>query len=149
MADWSTLEAEAAPIAQAGRRLIYRGGDGEALLATIRDAGTPQIHPINVGIVDGVLYAFIGPSGKRGDLEQDGRYALHTHLDPAAPDEFSLRGRASPVADVARRATVAAGWAFTVDDRYRLFALDIESAILGERGADEWPPRYRRWPPKD
>ena len=149
MATWGAIASEASMVAEAGRRLIYRGGDGEALLATVRGGGTPQIHPINVGIVDGVLYAFIGPSGKRGDLEQDGRYALHTHLDPTAPDEFSVRGRARLVDAEDVRELVASGWSFTVDETYRLFELDIESAILGERDADEWPPRYQRWPAKE
>jgi hypothetical protein len=43
------------------------------------------------------------------------------------------------------RDRVAAGWYFEVDDTYWLFELRIQSAILGERAADEWPPRYKRW----
>ena len=61
---------------------------------TVRGAELPRVHPINVGVVDGGLYAFLLPSPKRTDLERDGRFALHTHQDPAAPDEFSIRGRA-------------------------------------------------------
>jgi len=80
------------------------------------------IHPVNVGIVDGRLYVFvIARSPKRTDLETDGRYALHTHVDPAAPDEFSVRGRASLVTGAAVRARVGSGWAFGVDDGYALF----------------------------
>ena len=40
---------------------------------------------------------------------------------------------------------VASVWSFDVDDGYALFAFDIESAILGRRAADEWPPRYESW----
>lgn len=30
-------------------------------------------------------------------------------------------------------------------DTYALFALEIEVAVLGQRAADEWPPRCTRW----
>jgi hypothetical protein len=95
--------------------------------------------------MDGGLYVFLLPSAKRTDLEHDGRYAIHNHQDPAAPDEFSVRGRASVVTDQAVRARVADAWPFEVDDTYVLVELSVEHAILGLRGADEWPPRYRRW----
>ena len=88
----------------------------------------------------------IARSPKRGDLEADGRFALHTHQDPAAPSELALRGRARLVDDDGERARVADGWAFTIDDGYTLFELGIESALLGARAADEWPPRYTAWP---
>ncbi len=100
-----------------------------------------------MAIVDGRLYVFvIARSPKRGDLEADGRFALHTHQDPAAPSELALRGRARLVDEQAERARVADGWAFTIDDGYTLFELGIESALLGVRAADEWPPRYTAWP---
>lgn len=146
MASWRDLEAGAPAIAREGRRLIYARGDGEGLLATVRGSDSPpRIHPINVGIVDGELVAFLLDSAKRLDLERDGRFAIHTHQDPAAPDELSLRGRARVVTDAGGRARAAAAWPFEVDDSYELFAFDIGVAILGLRAADEWPPRYQRW----
>jgi hypothetical protein len=146
-ATWSELEAAAPDIATEGRRLLYARGDGEALLATVRGDDLPRIHPVNVAIVDGRLYVFvIAGSPKRRDLEGDGRFALHTHQDPAAPSELALRGRARRVSDEVERARVADGWAFTVDDGYTLFELAIETALLGTRAADEWPPRYTAWP---
>ena len=145
MVRWSDFETEAPELAAEGRRLLYARGDGEALLVTVRGNELPRIHPVNVGVVDGGLYVFLLPSAKRSDLEQDGRYALHTHQDPAAPDEFSVRGRAAVVGDQDVRARVADAWPFEVDDTYLLVELSVEHAILGLRGADEWPPRYRRW----
>jgi hypothetical protein len=147
MVSWAGLEAAAPAIAAEGRRLIYSRGDGEALLATVRGDDPPRIHPVNVAIVGGRLYAFIiVGSAKLRDLERDGRYALHTHVDPAAPSEFAVRGRAQVVDDEARRAEVAAGWSFDVDDSYRLFEFSIDTAILGSRSSpDEWPPRYASW----
>ena len=145
MVSWAEFEAAAPELAAEGRRLLYARGDGEALLVTVRGAELPRVHPINVGVVDDGLYAFLLPSPKRTDLEQDGRFALHAHQDPAAPDEFSIRGRATVVDDPAVRARVANAWFFEVDDTYLLVELDLEQAVLGLRGADEWPPRYSRW----
>ena len=147
MVDWAGFAAAAPEIAAEGRRLIYARGDGEALLATVRGDDLPRIHPVNVAIVGGKLYAFvIDGSAKRRDLASDGRYAIHTHQDPAAPSEVMLRGRARIVDHVGDRSEVAAGWAFEVDDTYTLFEFSIESALLGARPtADDWPPRYTSW----
>lgn len=146
MTTWAQFEAAAPDLAAAGRRLILRGDVGEMLLATVRGAEAPRIHPINVAIVDGRLYAFILASAKRTDLERDGRYALHTHQDPASPSEFMVRGRASLVESAAERSAAAAQWSFEVDDSYTLFEFSIYAALVGVRDtADDWPPVYARW----
>jgi hypothetical protein len=147
MATWAEFEVASPELATAGRRLIYRDGDGAALLATVRDGDVPRIHPVSVGVAEGHLYVFvIGRSPKRRDLEADGRYALHAHVNATAPSEFSLRGRASMVDDPIVRSQVAADWSFGVDDSYVLFELMINSALLGVRPtADDWPPRYTSW----
>lgn len=146
MVTWADFKAAAPDLAAEGRRLIYRGDHGEALLATVRADEPPRIHPISVGIVDDRLYAFINPSPKRRDLATDGRYALHTHPDPAAPREFSVRGRAVLIKAPDVRAAVEAAWSFEPDETYDLFEFSIESALLGIRdGPDEWPPRYTSW----
>jgi hypothetical protein len=145
MATWAELEAAAPELAETGRALLYRHGTGSGLLATVRDDAPPRIHPITVAIADGHLYAFILASSKRGDLERDGRYALHSHLDAAAPNEFALRGRAHAVGDPVRSA-VAREWAFEVDDGYELFEFSIDSALVGSRPtAEDWPPVYTVW----
>ena len=144
-AAWSDLVAAAPSIASAGQRVLYRTGEGAGLLATVRAEAPPRIHPVNVGVVDDGLYVFLLDSAKRRDLAEDGRYALHGHQDPADPTEFSVRGRARKVEAGPVRDRVASGWFFDVDDSYWLFELRIESVILGERAADEWPPRYARW----
>jgi hypothetical protein len=141
---WADFAAAAPALATAGARHLDRS-EGAALLATIRGAAPPRIHPVTVSIRDGGLYVFLLDSAKRRDLVEDGRYALHAHQDQAAPDEFSVRGRARLVPQGDERDRVASGWYFTVDDTYWLFELRIQSAILGERAADEWPPRYTRW----
>ena len=144
-APWSDFVAAAPEIADAGARQLDRA-NGAALLATVRGSETaPRIHPVTVGIVDGGLYVFLLDSAKRADLAEDGRFALHAHQDQAAPDEFSVRGRARLIGQGDLRDRVASGWFFGVDDTYWLFELRVQTAILGERGPDEWPPRYKRW----
>jgi len=146
MLTWADFKAAAPDLAAEGERLLDRDGIGQALLATVRGDEAPRIHPIYLAIVDDRLYAFILDSPKLRDLERDGRFALHTHQDPAAPSEFSLRGRAVLIRDDAVRSAVAAGWSFGVDESYRLVEFRIESALLGRRNsADEWPPRYSSW----
>jgi hypothetical protein len=145
LAGWADLQRESPTIAAAGRAILYRSGEGLGMLATVRADAPPRIHPVNVGIVGDGLYTFLLDSAKRRDLAEDGRFALHGHQDPTAPTEFSVRGRAALVPAGATRDAVAAGWFFDVDDTYWLFELRMASAVLGERAADEWPPRYTRW----
>jgi hypothetical protein len=145
MASWDEFAAAAPELAASGRALLERDGHGSGLLATVRGDLEPRIHPVTVGIFDGHLYTFVLASAKRRDLEGDGRYALHSHLDLQAPNEFMVRGRATLVGDPVRAAVVA-GWAFEVDDTYHLYELTIDSAVLGSRPtADDWPPRYTTW----
>jgi Pyridoxamine 5'-phosphate oxidase len=141
---WGDLAAVEPELAAAGARQLDRS-NGAALLATVRGDAAPRLHPVTVGIVGDGLFVFLLDSAKRRDLAEDGRYALHAHQDQAAPDEFSVRGRARLVPVGALRERVAAGWFFEVDDTYRLFELRVQSAILGERGPNEWPPQYKRW----
>jgi hypothetical protein len=141
---WADFAAAAPTIAAAGAGHLDRA-EGAALLATVRGDAPPRIHPVTVGIVGDGLYVFLLDSAKRKDLVEDGRFALHAHQDQAKPDEFSVRGRARLVPAGETRDTVASGWFFEVDDAYWLFELQVQSAILGERAADEWPPRYTRW----
>ena len=148
MATWEELAAASPEVAETGRRLLTRSGIGEALLATARAGGLLRIHPVYAEIVEGKLLTFVqAGSAKAGDLDSDDRFALHTHVDPASPDEFAVRGRAREVTADAMRERALAAWAFDAHgDGYRLFELDIEHALLGRRPtADDWPPVYTSW----
>jgi len=148
MATWDELADAAPDLASTGRSLLTRSGTGEALLATVRNDGLPRISPVYAEIVEGRLLTFVASSSaKAGDLTRDGRYALHTQIDPQAPDEFSTRGRAHLVDDPALRAAALAVWGFDASTGYDLFELDIERALLGRRATpDAWPPAYTAWP---
>ena len=147
MSGWDAFEKADPEMAEKGRALLYRRGDGEGLLATVGANGTPRIHPLNVGVKDGRLLVFVqGHSAKARDLEANAHYALHAHVDPAVPHEFMVRGEARLVTDAAVRQAAATDWFFTVPGTYPLYELLIEHALLGERdGANDWPPRYRSW----
>jgi hypothetical protein len=68
-------------------------------------------------------------------------------VDPAAPDEFLVRGRARRVDDPAIVAAAHAAWAFD-GTGYPLYELEIEHALLGRRPtAEDWPPVYTSWRP--
>ena len=149
MATWAEFEAAAPEMAARGRELIYRTGDGEGLLVTVRGDAPPRVHPVNAGIVDGHLYTFVqSKSAKRADLEPGRSLRAPCALRPKAPHEFQVRGRARAVNDDHVRAAVAADWFFDAKD-YPLFELLIEHALYGFRPtADDWPPVYTSWPPK-
>jgi hypothetical protein len=144
LATWGQFASAAPELADKGRRLLYRTGGGEALLATVRADAAPRIHPIAVAVVGEGLYGFILPSPKLRDLREDGRFALHAYPDAERPHEFQLRGRVRLV-DEATRATLAPDWSFTVGSA-PAFEFLIEDAVLGERDSrDDWPPLYTAW----
>lgn len=143
---WSAFEAAAPQLAAEGRALLTREGREGGFLVSVRRDAPPRIHPVSVGIVNGGLFVFVLPSAKRTDLEQDGRFAFHAHLDPQVPGEFSIRGRAVLVDDPSVRSTVTAVWPFEPDETYALFELRILTAVVGRRAsAEEWPPVYETW----
>ena len=147
MDSWGAFERAQPEMAEKGRALLYQRGDGEGFLSTVAANGTPRVHPLNVGVKDGRLLVFIqGHSAKARDLESNPHYALHAHMDPAAPHEFMVRGQTRLVTDEVWRQAAATDWFFTVSESYPLYELLIEHALLGERdSADDWPPRYRSW----
>lgn len=117
------------------------------MLATVSGRGLPRIHPVNVGIVDGRLLVFVQDwSAKTKDLQADGRYALHAMQDPAAPHEFSVRGRARLIEDPAARAKAIGVWPFTPGDDYPLFELEVEHALFRSRAnPHDWSQKYVSW----
>ena len=148
MANWDHFEHEAPELAERGRALLYRTGEGLALLATVRGGELPpRIHPINLEIVDGRLLTFIhDDSAKARDLVEDGRFAVHAHQDPEVPHEFQARGRARLLSNPDDRARAAAIWPFSTNETYLLFELALEHVLVGERpSANDWPPVYRSW----
>jgi pyridoxamine 5'-phosphate oxidase-like protein len=117
-------------MAEFGRALLYRLGDGIGFLATLRAAdGGPRVHPVCVTTAEGRLYLSIPRrSPKSADLRSDARFMLHAF--PADEDaEFSIRGSVRLVSGAEREAVAAAAtFATGVRDDEDVFALDIERA---------------------
>jgi len=100
---WADLEEARPELAAAGRALLYQYGLGLAFLGTVRFSdGGPRVFPIAPLLADGGLFAFIVRSFKRGDLHNDGRYALHTFPREEDEDAFYLSGRAELLTDINR-----------------------------------------------
>jgi hypothetical protein len=146
MATWAEFAERAPELADAGRSLFYQYGPGLGFLASVRPDGGPRLHPICPVIAAGGLYAFIIPSPKRGDLERDGRFALHSFPPESTDDEFYITGTASVVTDASVRAEVADAYHDEVRDEWQLFAFDIEVALFSRyRFRGDWPPAYKKW----
>ncbi len=150
MATWNEFETDAPDIAEAGKKLLYQFGVGLAFLATLRKDGAPRLHPVCPTVLDGHLYALIGPSPKRGDLKRDGRYALHTFPPVEVDDEFLVMGRATfiddkVIEDKVRNDCVSRGMTTTGDDLP--FEFRIESVMHAKYpgGHGTWPPKYSIW----
>lgn len=150
MASWGDLESAAPEIAAAGRKLLYQFGVGLAYLATVRKDGAPRLHPCCPTIVNGRLYALIGPSPKRGDLKRDGRYALHTFPCRDRDDEFLVMGRATLVADpklteAVRSDLISRGMKSSSDEIAFEFGIERVMHAKYPGGPGTWPPKYSIW----
>jgi hypothetical protein len=147
---WGRFAALAPDIAQAGRALLYQYGPGLAFLATVRPDGGPRMHPVCPVVVDEGLYVFVGnQTPKLGDLQRDGRYALHAMPPEQVDDEFYITGVATPAEDDPTRRQhvldvyLAQG---TTTQNDTLFELLIDHALHAKYGPrPSWPPTYTKW----
>lgn len=149
MATWSEFHAAAPVLASAIRDLVHQYGPGLGYLATVRSDGGPRVHPVSPVITEEALYCFILDSPKRRDLENDGRYALHSFPPEEADDEAYLSGRARPVTDPDRVRDLAR--AVRAEERvdWRLFEFTVEVAMLARHPASRYArpdrPEYHIW----
>lgn len=126
---WKDLENAAPELAAFG---LKRFEIGVAYLATVRQDGSPRVHPVTPIIGQGHLFLFMEPTSPKGhDLRRDGRYALHSAVsDPnGTSGEFISTGNAKFIVDPAMRSLASQLASYTPADRYILFELSIESAV--------------------
>jgi hypothetical protein len=150
MVTWSEFETDAPDMAEAGKKLLYQFGVGLGFLATLRKDGAPRLHPICPTVVDGRLYALIGPTPKLADLKRDGRYALHTFPAAEVDDEFLVMGRAKfiddpAIAEKVRTDLVARGMTSTNDETPFEFGIERVMHAKYPGGHGTWPPKYSIW----
>ena len=126
---WNDLENAAPDLAAFG---LKRFEIGVAYLATVRQDGSPRVHPVTPIIGQGHLFLFMEPTSPKGhDLRRDGRYALHSAVsDPnGTSGEFIITGKARFIVDPAKRSLASQLASYAPADRYILFELSIESAV--------------------
>lgn len=144
MTEWSSFEQTAPELAAfALARLAGR----VAYLATLRPDGAPRVHPVTPIIGGGRLFLFMEPTSPKGaDLRRDARFALHCGVEDTAGGggEVALNGRAVLVDDPQARAVAAAASSYAPQERYVLFALQLDSVLVVTYGAggsvrQRWP----------
>src|SRR5436190_21174470 len=134
MASWSEFAAAAPPLADAIHQLVHQYGPGLGYLATVRANGWPRVHPVSPVITEGGLYCFVIDSPKRRDLENNGRYALHSFPAEANDDEASVTGRARQVTDPAQLRHLAIKMRAEPRVDWRLYEFTIDTALLVRQG---------------
>jgi len=142
---WALFTGAAPALSEQVRALFEQYGQAFGYLATVRPDGGPRVHPISPVITEGGLFCFALPSPKRGDLERDGRYALHAYPAEHSDDEAYLAGQAVPVTDESRRARLARLHRAAPDVNWRLFELRIEVAMVTRRYGPGTPPEHQVW----
>ncbi|MCB0192059.1 MAG: pyridoxamine 5'-phosphate oxidase family protein [Anaerolineae bacterium] len=141
---WRVLEQENMELAEFGRaRLAGR----PAYLATVRQDGSPRVHPVTPIVGDGHLFIFMEPTSPKGhDLRRDGRYALHSSVEDTGGGggEFLITGQGHLIDDVKLRAVAVQYAAYAPKERYILFEMTIETAFSTTYDSDGTPIR-KRW----
>ena len=149
MITWTEFERQQPALAGAGRAMFYQHGIALGFLATVRKDGGPRVHPVCPVLSPAGLHVLILPGPKRGDLRRDGRYSLHTETfaPPREDDGFAVSGRATEVADRARRGIVRDqvladfGTLWPEFDELALFELSVASCLLTLTQPDEAFPK--------
>jgi hypothetical protein len=101
MVSWKKFSEGFPDLARLGQEQLFQYGVGLAFIATVREAGTPRLHPVCPVISQEKMYVFILPeSPKLRDLERTGYYAMQA-FPQAKPDsdEFYLTGKATRIND--------------------------------------------------
>ncbi len=151
---WKEFEQADPALAEAGSNQLFQYGVGLAFLATVRNDGSPRLHPVCPVLSDSNLYILVLPnSPKRWDLQRDGRFALQA-FPQARPDsdEFYLSGMAQLVDDPEKKGAVLADAKHHASPDEVPFELLIERAMLTTWqgfGTPEYHSRHTIWKAQD
>lgn len=146
--EWGDFASAAPELALAGRRLLAPRGEAPiGFLATVGvDVHLAPVCPIFSG--RGVYLSVAAGSPKRGDLDRDGRFALHAFLG-SSDEEFRITGRGVLVSDETERARVHAAIEFgAFDNSDPIYRLSVERALWGyweNAGQPNTRPVRRTW----
>jgi hypothetical protein len=110
-----------------------RLSSGVAYLATVREDGSPRVHPVTPIVGEGRLMLYMEPTSPKGkDLQRDGRYQLHCAVENSGggEGEFYITGRARVVSpDEKEMWELAQRVGYTPKPQYVLFEFSVESAF--------------------
>jgi hypothetical protein len=145
MKSWGEFAAAEPALASFGAERLT--AHPPAYLATVREDGTPRVHPVTPVVTADGLFVFMESTSPKGrDLRERGRYALHNGVPDTegSGGEFFVSGTGHLVEDGSVRATAERAASYDPEARYVLFEL-----LLGEarcNGYGDVPlPEHRRW----
>lgn len=147
---WDAFAAAAPALAEAGRALLSRPGEGVvAFLATVSAAGAPRLAPVCPIFCDADVWLSVGADTlKRHDLDHNGRYVLHGLLG-ADDAEFKISGLAERTDDEPARRRVQAAIPFPAwdpaDPIYRLWIGRCLYVYWMDQGRPGTRPVRRLW----
>lgn len=142
---WRDLEAGAPELAREGWARFQR--TSVALLGTIRDDGSPRISPVEPFLIAGQLVVGIMPSPKLDDLRRDPRCVLHSSVSDidGSEGEFKVHGRAVSTDAPAIVNADGTWWAGRPLDRFAVFTLELDEAVLVTWSAEQDRMTTARW----
>ncbi len=146
MTHWNDFAQQAPELAEFGRA---RFQSGVAYLATLREDGSPRVHPVTP-IIDEQLFLFMEPTSPKGkDLQRDPRYSLHCSVEDSSggSGEFYVRGRAALISDSGIREQAVRAASYLPQDGYILFVLTVDFAFMNLYVEGKANPR--RWQSTD
>ena len=142
MTSWKEFAHQAPELAAFGEAR-FRGG--VAYLGTVREDGSPRVHPVTP-IIGEQLYLFMEPTSPKGkDLQRDPRYTLHGSVEDSSGGggEFYVRGRGALTDDPLIRAQAVQASSYVPQDRYIVFVFSVEFAFMNTYV--DGKPVPRRW----
>ena len=144
MKAWSEFAAVQPQLASFGAALLARP---PSYLATVRNDGTPRVHPVTPIVSQDGLFVFMESTSPKGrDLLERGHYAMHNGVPDTdgTGGEFSVSGIGRRVDDYAIRAMAEQAASYDPAEAYILFELLVHEARCNGYGDVELPER-RRW----
>lgn len=129
MASWKEFAQQAPEFAAFGEA---RFGSGVAYLGTVREDGSPRVHPVTP-IVGDQLFLFMEPTSPKGkDLQRDLRYTLHCSVEDSSGGggEFYVRGRGLLSNDPLIREQAVRASSYVPHERYIVFIFTVEFAFM-------------------
>ena len=142
MTTWAEFVKLAPELAAFGEA---RFGSGVAYLGTLREDGSPRVHPVTP-IIGEQLFLFMEATSPQGnDLRRDARYTLHCSVSNSSggEGEFYVRGRGIFSDDPLMREAAIRASSYVPSDRYILFIFTVEFAFMnvyadGKSNTQRW-----------